>query len=68
MEEQFISVDEITENIITEQDKQHIIDYIKVRVKLILNEKMTFTPSAIRNLVQEYVSEIIENEIKRRNR
>ena len=64
VEEKFISVDEITDNIITEQDKQHIIDYIKVRVKLILSEKMTLIPSTIRNLVQNYVSEIIEDEIR----
>ena len=64
VEEQFISVDEITDNIITEQYKQHIIDYIKVRVKLILSEKMTLIPSTIRNLVQNYVSEIIEDEIR----
>lgn len=64
VEEQFISVDEITDNIITEQDKQHIIDYIKVRVKSILSEKMTLIPSTIRNLVQNYVSEIIEDEIR----
>ena len=64
VEAQFISVDEITDNIITEQDKQHIIDYIKVRVKLILSEKMTLIPSTIRNLVQNYVSEIIEDEIR----
>ena len=64
VEEQFISVEEITDNIITEQDKRHIIDYIKVRVKLILSEKMTLIPSTIRNLVQNYVSEIIEDEIR----
>ena len=64
VEDQFISIDEITDNIITEQDKQHIIDYIKVRVKLILSEKMTLIPSTIRNLVQNYVSEIIEDEIR----
>ena len=64
VEEQFISIDEITDNIITEQDKRHIIDYIKVRVKLILSEKMTLIPSTIRNLVQNYVSEIIEDEIR----
>ena len=64
VEDQFISVDEITDNIITEQDKRHIIDYIKVRVKLILSEKMTLIPSTIRNLVQNYVSEIIEDEIR----
>ena len=64
VEDQFISVDEITDNIITEQDKRYIIDYIKVRVKLILSEKMTLIPSTIRNLVQNYVSEIIEDEIR----
>ena len=64
VEEQFISIDEIKDNIITKQDKQHIIDYIKVRVKLILSEKMTLIPSTIRNLVQNYVSEIIEDEIR----
>nr|WP_317333732.1 DUF445 family protein [uncultured Romboutsia sp.] len=64
VEDQFISVDEITDNIITDQDKQNIIDYIKVRVKLILSEKMTLIPSTIRNLVQNYVSEIIEDEIR----
>lgn len=64
VEDQFLSVDEITDNIITEQDKEHIIDYIKVRIKLILNEKMTLIPSSIRNLVQNYVSEIIEDEIR----
>ena len=64
VEEEFISVDEITDTIITDQDKQHIIDYIKVRVKLILNEKMTLIPNTIRNLVQNYVSEIIEDEIR----
>ena len=64
VEEQFISFDDISDNIITEQDYQHIIDYIKVRVKLILSEKMTLIPSTIRNLVQNYVSEIIEDEIR----
>ena len=39
IEEQFFSFDDIIENVITEQDKQIIIDYIKVRIKLVLNEK-----------------------------
>ena len=64
IEEEFLSADEITENIITAQDKQHIIDYIKVRIKLVLNEKLTLVPTAIRNLVQNYISETIEDEIR----
>jgi len=64
IEEQFFCFDDIIENIITEQDKQSIIDYIKVRVKLVLNEKLGLIPSSIRNLVQNYISEIIEDEIR----
>lgn len=64
IEEQFFSFDDIIENVITEQDKQIIIDYIKVRIKLVLNEKLGLIPSSIRSLVQNYISEIIEDEIK----
>lgn len=64
IEEQFFSFDDIIENVMTEQDKQIIIDYIKVRVKLVLNEKLGLIPSSIRNLVQNYISEIIEDEIR----
>lgn len=64
IEEQFFSFDDIIENVMTEQDKQIIIDYIKVRIKLVLNEKLGLIPSSIRNLVQNYISEIIEDEIR----
>lgn len=64
IEEQFFSFDDIIENVITEQDKQIIIDYIKVRIKLVLNEKLGLIPGSIRNLVQNYISEVIEDEIK----
>ena len=64
IEEQFLSIDDIIENIITDQDKANIIDYIKVRIKLVLNEKLILIPSSIRNLVQNYISEIIEDEIR----
>ncbi|WP_286313189.1 DUF445 domain-containing protein [Romboutsia ilealis] len=64
VEEQFLSIDEITNNLVTEQDKEYIIDYIKVKIKLILNEKMVLIPSTIRSLVQNYISEIIEDEVR----
>lgn len=64
LEDQFLSVDEIIDGIITSKDKQNIIDYIKVKVNIILNEKMTLIPSTIRSLVQNYISEIIEEEIR----
>lgn len=64
VEEQFICVDEIIDGILTDKDKKNIIDYIKIKINIILNEKMTLIPSAIRGLVQNYISEIIEEEIK----
>ncbi len=64
VQKEFISLDEILENIITEEDKENVVEYIKVKVKVIINEKMAFAPSAIKNIIQGYVSEAIENEIK----
>ncbi|MDK2564604.1 DUF445 family protein [Romboutsia sedimentorum] len=64
VQKEFISLDEILENIITEEDKENVVEYIKVKIKVIINEKMAFAPSAIKNIIQGYVSEAIENEIK----
>ncbi|WP_296645473.1 DUF445 domain-containing protein [Romboutsia sp. 13368] len=62
--DQFLSIDEIIDNMITKEDKENITNYIKLKVKLILNEKMTLIPSTIKSLVQNYVAEIIEDEIR----
>ncbi len=64
IEDQFLSVDEIIDDMITHKDKQDIIDYIKVKINLMLNEKMTLIPSTIRSLAKNYISEIIEEEIR----
>ena len=64
IQEEFLSLDEILENIITEEDKQNVVQYIKVKIKVVVNEKMAFAPSAIKNLIQGYVSEAIETEIR----
>lgn len=65
IENQFLSVDEIMNNIVTEEDKQNVIEYIKERTKIILNEKMTLIPSTIRNIAQNYIGEIIEDEVRK---
>ncbi|MBQ6631233.1 MAG: DUF445 family protein [Romboutsia sp.] len=62
--DQFLSIDEIIDSMITKGDKENITNYIKLKVKLILNEKMTLIPSTIKSLVQNYVAEIIEDEIR----
>lgn len=62
--QEFLSVDEILEQAITEKDKEDIVEYIKVKIKLIVNEKMAFVPSSIKNIIQGFISEAIEEEIK----
>lgn len=62
--EEFLSVDEMLENAITEQDKNKIVEYIKVRIKLIVNEKLNFIPGSLKSIVQGYISDTIEDEIK----
>ena len=62
--EQFLSIDEIIDGIITDEDKDNITNYIKLKIKLILDEKMTLIPGTIKLLVQNYISDIIEDEIK----
>lgn len=64
IQEEFLSLDEILENIITDEDKQNVVEYIKIKIKLMINEKMAFAPSAIKNLIQGYVSDAIETEIR----
>lgn len=65
IEEEFLSLDEILNNIITEEDKQNVVEYIKIKVKLIINEKMSLAPNSIKNLIQGYIIDIVEVEIKK---
>ncbi|MGX4598402.1 DUF445 domain-containing protein [Faecalimicrobium sp. JNUCC 81] len=64
IEEEFLSLEDILDNIITEEDKQNVVEYIKIKVKLIINEKMSLAPSSIKNLIQGYIVDIVEVEIK----
>ena len=64
IQEEFLSLDEILDNIITQEDKENVVEYIKVKIKVIVNEKMAFAPSALKNIIQGYVSDAIETEIR----
>ncbi|MEG2247101.1 MAG: DUF445 family protein, partial [Peptostreptococcaceae bacterium] len=41
-----------------------ITEYMKVKIKLLINEKMGFVPTPIKNIIQGYIGEIIEEEVK----
>lgn len=64
VETELLSMDEILSNMITEKDKDNVVDYMKIKVKLIINEKMSLIPSPIKNIVQGYIGEIIEEEVR----
>lgn len=54
IQEEFLSLDEILDNIVTEDDKQIVVEYIRVKLKLIINEKLSLAPSSIKRIIQEY--------------
>lgn len=64
IQEEFLSLDDILNNIVTEDDKQSVVEYIRVKLKLIINEKLSLAPSSIKRIIQEYIYDFIEEEIK----
>lgn len=64
VEDEFLSVDEILSKMITEDDKENLVEYIKAKVKIIIDEKMSIIPSPIKVMIQGYIGDIIEEEIR----
>ena len=62
IQREFISVDEILENIIDENDKARIVTYIKGKVRIIIEERAILIPSPIRQMLQGYIENIVEEE------
>ena len=62
---EFISVDEILENIIDENDKARIVTYIKGKVRIIIEERAILIPSLIRQMLQGYIENIVEEEFSK---
>lgn len=64
VEEEFLSLDDILDNVITEDDKDEVVIYIKSRINVMLNEKLSYVPSGIKKLIEGYLNDMIEEEIK----
>lgn len=62
IQREFISVNEILENIIDENDKARIVTYIKGKVRIIIEERAILIPSPIRQMLQGYIENIVEEE------
>lgn len=63
--DEFLSVDEILDKLITEEDKENVTNYIQEKIKIIIAEKLAFAPSSIKNIIHSYISETIESEIRK---
>ena len=64
IEKELLSADEIINSMITNNDKEEVVSYIKVKIKMIIDEKMAFIPTPFKSLVQGFISDNIEVEIR----
>ncbi|MBW6409915.1 DUF445 domain-containing protein [Clostridium weizhouense] len=61
--EELLSVDDLFNDIITEEDKEHFNEYIKTKITSIISEKMNFIPGPFKGMIQGYVDDIINEEL-----
>lgn len=64
IQEEFLSMDDIISNIMNEEDKENIIEYIKEKIKNIAQEKMSFVPFPIRGMIEGYIMDAVDVEVK----
>ena len=64
IEEEFLDIDEISKNIITTNDKEKIIEYIKEKINNIAQEKMSFIPFPIKSMIEGYIMDAVDVEIR----
>ena len=64
VQNELISLDEIVDEVLKEEDKDRIIQYIKLKISNVIGDKMpVFIPSAFKELIQDYVDDIVEQEV-----
>ncbi len=64
IEEEFLDIDEIAKSIITKNDKEKIIEYIKEKINNIAQEKMSFVPFPIKSMIEGYIMDAVDVEIR----
>lgn len=63
VEKELISIEEILERMIENQDKKDIINAIKIKINEVILQKVpSFLPKSIRDLILSYVEEVIDQE------
>ena len=64
IQDEFLSMDDILESIMTESDKEKVTEYIKGKIKNIAQEKMSFVPFPIRSMLEGYIMDTVDIEIR----
>ena len=64
IQEEFLSMEDIISNLMNEEDKEKITEYIKEKIKNIAQEKMSFVPFPIRGMLEGYIMDAIDVEVK----
>lgn len=64
IQDEFLSMDDILESIMTESDKEKVTEYIKGKIKNIAQEKMSFVPFPIRSMFEGYIMDTVDIEIR----
>ncbi|AHM56181.1 hypothetical protein EAL2_c08810 [Peptoclostridium acidaminophilum DSM 3953] len=63
VERELLSIEEIVDKVIKEEDKANIIKAIKLRIGLIIDEKLpSIIPSTLKSMIREYVDNTVEKE------
>ncbi|WP_246637694.1 DUF445 domain-containing protein [Crassaminicella profunda] len=63
VETELISMEEIIDKFVEDENKSEIIFNIKRKIKKIVDEKLpSFIPSAFKGMIEEYIDEIIDKE------
>ena len=64
IQEEFLSMEDIISNLMNEEDKEKITEYIKEKIKNIAQEKMSFVPFPIRSMFEGYIMDTVDIEIR----
>jgi uncharacterized membrane protein YheB (UPF0754 family) len=63
IQDEFISLDDILKDLVTDEDKYKVVEYIKNKVNSIVDEKAMLIPSYIKSIIKNYIDDIIEKEV-----
>lgn len=64
IEKELISIEEILNKMIEEEDKKNIVAAIKIRVNAVIEEKLpSLIPSSFKNMIKEYIDTVVEEEL-----